>query len=158
MLVPCLGRSSVQDPPLAAICPGISQTSPQWRAHSSRSPEYRRSCARDYRCWQSECSSPGCWERQEPAPVTLTPRGHLPAGDASRWRLGMRQRMGLQGCVVSEGGSIQGLPKPSLHVHNTLSTMCHRHDVHFFGDSATTCLLQVWRSKLCLASASFWVF
>ena len=74
-LVPCLGHSSAQDPPPAAVHPGVSQTSPGWTAHSSRSPGCLYSCARDCRPWKPRCSSPEHQKRQELAPVTLLLRG-----------------------------------------------------------------------------------
>lgn len=62
--VPCLGRSSAQGLPLAAVCPGGPRTSPGWRARSSRSPGCHHSCARGCRCLSADCSSPG-WGRAE---------------------------------------------------------------------------------------------
>lgn len=65
VLVPCLGHSSARGLPPAAVCPGCPQTSPGWRAHYSRSPGCRHSCARRCRFLSAECSSPGCQGKAE---------------------------------------------------------------------------------------------
>lgn len=81
VLVPCLGRSSAQGLPQAAVCPGSAQTSPGRTARCSRSPGCHRSCATGCRCLPADCSSPGCEGRQTPTPLICHPEAHPGAGE-----------------------------------------------------------------------------
>lgn len=120
MMVPCLGRSSVQGRPLAAECPDGPQTSPGWRARCSRSPGCRHSCARGCKSLPADCSSPGCQGgRVQHRSHPLLPAGCTGPGRLSRRHSGWgRQRTSsslFRMRKASENGPALGLPRPLLH-------------------------------------------